>query len=84
MRSFTHAWRRCSVLAASAGTPAAPSSRRASARKRASASGARLSASASWRARRAPSTSPRQSTSTKNGLSCTGASGAAPRWLPAT
>ena len=57
---------------------------RASLRKRTSASGRRLSASASARARRAPSTSPRQSTSMKNGLSCTGISGAAPRRLPAT
>ena len=51
-----------------AGVPAAPSSSRAPARKPASVSGVRLSASASARARRAASTSLRQSTSRKNGL----------------
>ena len=47
-------------------------------------SGVRLSASASARTRRAPSTSRRQSMSFQNGLSSTRTSAAAPRRLPAT
>ncbi len=83
-RSPTQRERSCSVFDASAGVPAAPSSWRAAARNSASFSGERLSASASLRARRAPSTSRRQSMSTENGSSVTMISGAEPRRLPAT
>ena len=84
MRSVTHLARSDSVLSASSGVPAAPSSWRADLRNLARRSGVRLAVSASRRARRAASTSCRQSTSTKNGLSSMSSSGAAPRRLPAT
>ena len=52
--------------------------------KRRSISGRRLSASASARARSAPATSARQSTSVENNVSPSSASGASPRRFPAT
>ena len=82
--SSTHRQRSCSVLAARLGMPAAPNSPCASLRKPFRFPGVRLSVSVSRRIRRAASTSPRQSTSTKNELASTGSSGALPRLLPAT
>jgi hypothetical protein len=81
---LTHRLRNCSVFEASAGAPAAPSSRRASLRKRSRFFSVRLSASVSPLRRRADATSLRQSSPMSNGPSLTSSSGALPRRLPAT
>ena len=82
--SLTQRSRSCSVLAASAGAPAAPSSARASLRNRARCSGWRLMASVSPFSRRAAATSSRHESPMSNGPSLTSSSGALPRRLPAT
>jgi hypothetical protein len=83
-RSRTQRSRRCSVFAASAGAPAAPSSVRAAARNSCSWAGWRLAASASPRRRRAAATSARQLSPRSNGPALTSSSGAVPRRFPAT